>query len=57
LQPSTLYTQGRKNSNNKGLIFPTLSPAEYKAIAEVCNEFHDQKTVHVTDWDKFYVFQ
>jgi hypothetical protein len=41
----------------KALVFPTLSPAEYKAIAGVCNEIHDQGTVHVTDWDKFYVLR
>ena len=41
--------------NAKALVFPTLSQAEYKMIAGVCNEIHDSGTVHVTDWNKFYV--
>ncbi len=41
----------------KTLVFPTLFLTEYKVIAGVCNEIHDQRTIYVTNWDKFYVLQ
>ena len=38
-----------------GLIFPKLTKKEYDIVAGVANEFHDESSVKVTDWDKYYV--
>jgi hypothetical protein len=38
-----------------GLIFPKLTEEEYMTIAGVANEFHDEGSVKVTDWDKYCV--
>ena len=36
-----------------GLIFPKLNKKGYDIVAGVENEFHDESSVKMTDWDKY----